>query len=895
MKLIKNILPILLLCAVGSLSPRTVGGSTKKPAPQPKPTQTRVTTPPPVTPQQRPIMQAPSYAQALNIIKTQMSSGRVVSNNSFTQEFIDFVKSFNLSDIETKALLQAGANIHTTWTDNNETNKQILSSLRNNIQSIIPSQQTIPIIQPNIQPPATPTQPTQQRRQPTPMQQKQQSKTRKQTQQTTPVKPIIPAQPIPVIPMELPLPNAGQFKTNNLMILLDPRKSESIQTNGGTLTEVAITALAQKVSPLIMTSNILENIINARNFDSRNFNCYFHKSAKLVLVIPKQYISANLANATNFNLNEQARACGFNPAVTTAVTNATTDNLITQLQLQESIPTNAKMFIQDLTSLFIPQKKDGELISPEQDTKWIIYLLGHGHAAHQSIGVVREQYAMLKKHLTNPKTFYIIDPKTQSKVPTSKVASDAKEYEQILQGRSAWPNTQLVPESAQVAGIKMEKFLQLMKFFNNNLDIGFLHYITCFSGGSNQSFVNEVLSSFNVNFIVSTQGIHEGVTSSYLSGISFTEFFRLARLYINEPKTFVRDEKREKTRDPIVSILRPINPQTTAQNQPFVRFPHAESFTPIVSSKNTQILTRAMVKAHEIEKKPIDIRNTNLGILVVNAPRINVPINLGKIPVKLGREDGTDHFAIVSPSPAKVDPSYEALHVFKEINFEGSLQSFLFYCIHRNAKFYKQTFVVDTLTGISYQQSSLPVSQSAIKNLIIHIKGVAGMNNAGRNQPPMQSALVTAQDLRYNTIGANVYVTFELNGNIYQSTFAIKNFDNPDDLYRNIEKLTFASQPTQSTDMNSLANKFLTPQEVAQIAKPITLGSIAEYIDSKIDKQDPSMAMQSDADDGGLLEFVEEHVKKQPPRSQFKQPVRKQTEQPTRQQSMQPASRRTRQ
>ena len=192
MKLIKNILPILLLFAVGSISPRSVGASAKKSVVQAKKTPTRKTTLPPVT-QQQPIAQAPSYVQALNIIKTQMPSNRVINNNSFTQEFIDFVKSFNLSDIETKALLQAGANIHATWTDNNETNKQILSSVRNNIQSIIPSQQTTQI-QPSIQ---------QQPRIPAPPVVQPQPRTQQPTQ-TTPTSPIVQPLSKPTSPITQP-------------------------------------------------------------------------------------------------------------------------------------------------------------------------------------------------------------------------------------------------------------------------------------------------------------------------------------------------------------------------------------------------------------------------------------------------------------------------------------------------------------------------------------------------------------------------------------------------------------------------------------------------------------------------------------------------------------------
>ncbi len=84
-------------------------------------------------------IQPKSYAQALDTIK-RMPANKVLFNNTFTQEFIDFIKSLNLSPLEAIALLEAGANLHTNWTNDAQTNKELLLSLRNNIQTVIQSQ-----------------------------------------------------------------------------------------------------------------------------------------------------------------------------------------------------------------------------------------------------------------------------------------------------------------------------------------------------------------------------------------------------------------------------------------------------------------------------------------------------------------------------------------------------------------------------------------------------------------------------------------------------------------------------------------------------------------------------------------------------------------------------------
>ncbi len=49
--------------------------------------------------------------------------------------------------------------------------------------------------------------------------------------------------------------------------------------------------------------------------------------------------------------------------------------------------------------------------------------------------------------------------------------------------------------------------------------------------------------------------------------------------------------------------------------------------------------------------------------------------------------------------------------------------------------------------------------------------------------------------------------------------------------------ITFTSESVGKTNMEELATKFMPAQEIAKLAKPITLDSIVKYFDSKIDKQ----------------------------------------------------------
>jgi hypothetical protein len=185
---------------------------------------------------------------------------------------------------------------------------------------------------------------------------------------------------------------------------------------------------------------------------------------------------------------------------------------------------------------------------------------------------------------------------------------------------------------------------------------------------------------------------------------------------------------------------------------------------------------------------------------------------------------------------------------------------------------YKQTFIIKKLTGIWLQESNLPPQQNNsgdINNIIIELEGVAGTNPNAPEYPAIEFRGLFNQNIRPGTVGLRVKVNFESNEDIYETDFTIRNFtalnnpSNMQNLYNNIHHLQFKLLPKTGMDMVFLPTRFLQPQEYGQLAKPITLESIATFIDKKIDKQDQSMDIWSEADETKLLKMLQDRAEKQ--------------------------------
>ncbi len=700
-------------------------------------------------------------------------------------------------------------------------------------------------LQPIIQPvPQKPIKEKKRSKQPAPQKEKRTRKTR----QPKEIKTTQPSSTQKIMPYSAEIikekPQISPAKvspaTHNLIMVLDPNQTEKINNYQRAMVSDVLMGLYEQIAPIIMTSNVLEIITLVRqqigetnlkqlrnspynqiqqfaqqliqqynlreqsltlilmsliNFDDKDY--YLHTSDHLALIIPQKYISSSMPNATKLNAQDQIAACGFNPAVLTKMESTNPEYLLQKLKSQpyfaqatKGKQANQNQFINHLATMFIPQKRSGQLINPTQDTPWIMYIAGHGGPTY------------------------------------------------LMSGNTL----QVVPEKGNVVGISLQAFSQLMTFFDTTLDMAYIHYTTCFSGGYNQAFVNKILSSLDVDFIVSSEGLGEKETTTIpiamrfssvqpyisLQYSPFTDFFTQLRRYISQPEEFVKIKKGKK--DPIAQILGFLNPTKQEENQPFVRFPGVGTFGALSTNKNTKVLTQVIAKAHEIERKPINYSDKEIGSVMVNPSRIGVAINFG---------NNTD-CAIVTPTV--MTAQNQTIHVFKEINWNIQLQTLLFNFVRFNPKMHTQFFVI----------TKLQAKEGNINNLIIKIDGMMGTGPQASPQPTTQTQLLTSRDIPIAKLGVNVQAAFELNNSLYQYSIAIKTFDNLDQILNNMQQLAFVT----TNNIQNVANTFLTPQEVNKLKKPVTLENVAQLIDAKIDIQEPSLkdtAVQKE-----LTEFVKE-------------------------------------
>lgn len=664
------------------------------------------------------------------------------------------------------------------------------------------------------------------------------------------------------------------FAVNDLIMILDPHRQETMEKsdNIGAMVSSLVCALRDKTAPIIVTSNLLEVIVSLQqkigdkdlqrlrtlmqttsdqsesmalaqglltshgidtkiginiilriisiiDLDKSNWNCYLHNSANVALLIPKQYIQQNIPTAINSNPKDQAQACGFNPAIITVIDDLSADNLLQKLKLQQAAPIQEEKFVTNLTALIIPDK---------EERKWVIYLAGHGLPA-QTLFDIRGQLERAKKAANNAHKNFPNDP-AYAKEIISHNQSEIRRCEKIL----AKYKSDIMPETAQIAGLPLNDFKRLLRFFDKHMNVAFLHYMTCYGGGSNQALVNRELKKLKVDFIVSAEGINETSIIHSISidsnsagpglittGQNFSQFFKLLKLYVDKPEEF--EKLKGKNKEPLAEILRSVVTHMEPRNQPFVRLPDAGAFEVLALDKKVKSLTKAVVKEYESKKQPIDLsKDTEVEVIIDYPARINVPLDLGAI----------DHQEIVAPTPRRVSTSFEIIHIFKEIHAQQTMQSFMFHLIHLNARRNKQTFVVKKLTGILCEKSGLPVGkENIIHNLIIQIKGVLG----NLQESEGIEGYATPENVEPNVIGANVEVAFELNNVIYQSYFTLPNFT--DYTIESFQSFSFTGTPVAKADWKGFAEIFIPVAKVKDISKPITMDAIVKYISDRIDKQ----------------------------------------------------------
>lgn len=214
------------------MEPTTASSSTQDKQFNAYPPQRTVPTHPPVQSTTKTTNQSKQYAKVLEFITTRMQPQTILVNNIFTDKFINFVKSQNLSDEETTAILEAAAILYMEPTGDNEIDEQILLSLKHSIKPISHPHQTIEPKKPLLQ------------------------------KQTNVKKPVIHNNQEKKYTQK-------RFITHDLIMLLDPEQTETLAGSARLVVQDALVGLYEQAAPIIMSSNILEIITTLRQVKNR--------------------------------------------------------------------------------------------------------------------------------------------------------------------------------------------------------------------------------------------------------------------------------------------------------------------------------------------------------------------------------------------------------------------------------------------------------------------------------------------------------------------------------------------------------------------------------------------------------------------------------------------------
>src|SRR4030095_880661 len=293
----------------------------------------------------------------------------------------------------------------------------------------------------------------------------------------------------------------------------------------------------------------------------------------------------------------------------------------------------------------------------------------------------------------------------------------------LLQSASNLSSDMVVPQTGDIAGVSFSDFTRLMTFINNDIKTNFIHYNTCFSGGYNQTFVNDELQKLNVNYIVASEGTSETgtfvITPSVtlnkngqitLSLKKFTSYFGLLENFFGEPTKVVGMQAPQGwQKDPLAAIVGTLVPlDEFGTNQPFIRIPSAGVFTALNVDKQVKILTHSIVKAHESENRTIDCSNPEITIIFVYPKYIQVPLKIA------------NHAAIVSPNPQSIEQLYHTTHIFEEIISTTTLKDVIANFIKYNSSYSKIKFIIKKL---------ISTEKKPAENVFIQIVGKLDNDN----------------------------------------------------------------------------------------------------------------------------------------------------------------------
>jgi hypothetical protein len=573
-------------------------------------------------------------------------------------------------------------------------------------------------------------------------------------------------------------------KCNDLIMLFDPDMKEDVDGRLKSVTEEFISNLYEKAAPMVVSRNIVKNFCFWKTEYKQIFEDIKQKSLSKSTYLAERIAEDLFSHIKDLNevsgrfwvfvsgadlsgndwdcyahkqsdlvllIPKNYSARGFNVTYLDKIADVSSASVLHYIQ-SKKIERPTKI-VDAVKSMFMVKKSADQ----QESIAWNFCVIGHGGSAEQKGGVVVQQ--------------------------------------------TAW-----------IAGMSYDDSVELMAFFNNDIETNFVMYITCFFGGYNQTFINDVLQKLNINFIVAAQGIGEMETNRstpiikteqssnqlLLPRMRFTNYFGLLENFFGEQASRVGVQLPQQwEKDPIAAIVGAITDMSFLQNQPFVRIPAVGVFTALNVDKQVKILTHSIVKAYEFEGRTIDCSNPEIKAVIVYPTHIKVPLKIDS--------------KIVSPNPQKIEQLYEVTHVFDEIIFGQPLYRAIFNMIESNSSYSKITFVIKKLRTHDRFAGS-----AEAENMVIQIIGKA----SGRG-----------------VIRSSVELMYTMNGETCQQSI-------PSTLLGITESReffdTYKSSPAvkiKPEDTSAQAMKFLSEKDVKIFqGKSITLADVVEYFEAQVDK-----------------------------------------------------------
>jgi hypothetical protein len=563
----------------------------------------------------------------------------------------------------------------------------------------------------------------------------------------------------------------------NLIMILD--EGEETPASQGAMSYALATALSQKAAPIIASVNLVENCclwqlqhkelldkvkraivtdyttaieksksICGQSFkfwialvlsliDYNDWDCFIHKDNSSFLFIPKNYIDRHAEPSSNNKMKD----CGLNVDQLQKVNNPsarTISDIITAASLS-----NKSVNVTSLTSMLVSQKK----LSPAEQSNsiqtWNIFVSGHGgngltkkrlkELIARGITHADEVTAKLSALPEGNENKDVYDALQKEMASVNKILVSDRE---ALSKSENLSDEAIVPGTAAIAGIPFDDFSQLLNFFENNINTSFLHYSTCFSGGQNQTFLNDTLSKLEVSFIVSAEGLTEDTIAGssqkfqatkenstlVIAYRNFINFFNLLNAFFGDTSAFLSMQAAEKKlqKDPIATILSSILPfDFIIKNYPVVRIPSVGIFSAVNVDKSVKLLTNSIAKSYEFEGKMIDFQDPAIDAVVVYPAQIGVTFRI------------KPETRIVFPTQQKNVAARKSIHIFKKVVCKDSLPGVIASFIASNRNEYKIISSIKELECLNYQGSGLEGNkdqQLIIKNMVITITGVYKSN-----------------------------------------------------------------------------------------------------------------------------------------------------------------------